>query len=110
MKLLSAVLIVVALFAVSALAQEGSSKWQTGTIIAVSPHEDSKNQDKTQYDISVKVDEMVYVVLYTAPTGSTTPMYRVGVSGPVLIEQDTMTSNDVMGRTNKMPILRREKG
>lgn len=91
-------------------AQTPQSKWQSGTITAVTPHAANQSSDanSNQYEVSVRVGDALYVVLYTAPPGSQTVRYRAGTSLQVLIEGDTLTFNDLLGRANKVPVLRRE--
>lgn len=96
---------------VSALfAQTQSSKWQAGTIIAVQPHAavDDADPERKQYDVSIRVGDTLYVVLYTAPPGSRSVEYRAGANLQVLVEKDTLICNDLLGRANKVPVLRRE--
>ncbi len=85
-------------------------KWQSGTITSVTTH-DTKGDDTSgvqQYEVSVKVGNDVYVVLYTPPQGSNTVRYRAGTSLQVLVANDTVTFTDLLGRANTLPILRRE--
>jgi hypothetical protein len=97
-------------FCVFALqAQSPQPKWQSGTITAVRPHAGAENNpDGNQYEVSVRVENTVYVALYTPPPGSRTAQYRAGTSLQVLIEGETLTFNDLLGRANKLPVLRRE--
>lgn len=85
-------------------------RWQSGTITSVKPHtaKDSNQPDTQKYDVSVKVGDESYVVLYTPPPGSNSVRYRAGTSLQVLISDDTLTFNDLLGRANKLPILRRD--
>src|SRR5689334_2260725 len=64
-----------------ALAQTSPSQWQPGTITAVTPHQAGSVEhasDTVRYDVSIKVGNTVYVVLYTPPNGSNTVEYRRG--------------------------------
>jgi hypothetical protein len=86
-----------------------TSKYQTGTITAVSAHASQAHDGGvTQYDVSVKVGDTLYVVLYTAHSGSGDPKFAVGTDKLVLVGSDTVTFNDVLGKTAVVPILRRE--
>lgn len=100
--------VVLSVFAL--LAQTPQPKWQSGTITAVRPHAtaQSGDPDRNQYEVSVTVGNTVYVALYTAPPGSQTVRYRAGTSLQVFIEGDTLIFNDLLGRANKLPILRRD--
>ncbi|HXZ79069.1 MAG TPA: hypothetical protein VEG30_04005 [Terriglobales bacterium] len=95
----------------SAFAQTSSTKYQSGTIMAVTAHQDTP-QDKAsgtpRYDVSVKVGNTLYVVLYTPPNGTTTVTYVAGRDLPVLVGAETITFySDLSGKT-EVPILRRE--
>ena len=89
---------------------QGSQTYQTGSIMEVKVHQpaaETENGDK-QYDISVKVGKTLYVVLYTAPSGSNAVEYRAGMDLPVSIQGDTMKFSDLLGRTQSVPILSRK--
>jgi hypothetical protein len=88
--------------------------YQAGTIVDVKPHQAAQPGDDTaqakkdetpQYDISVKVGNKVYVVLYTPPPGQNYPELGIGMDRTVLVDGDTMKVNDLLGRTRTMPIL-----
>ena len=106
-KCLSLILVIVSLLSVSA--QTESSRYQPGVITAVSPHPKAPGEDDAdgRYDVSIKVGDTVYVVLYTPPPGRTTVEYSVGLGLLVLIKGDTLTCNK-FDRTDDLPILRRE--
>jgi len=82
--------------------------YQVGTIVAVSPHrvEDS-DSSFARYDVSVKVGNTVYVVLYTPPLGTATVMYAAGRDLTVQVGEETLTANDGLGGTVQLPILSR---
>jgi len=104
-------LILICAVPLSAFCQEASSnKYQPGTIIAVQPHEDesTKSDSTARYDVSVKVGDTVYIVLYTPPKGANTVEYSPGRQVLVLVGNDSLTfNNKVFGKT-EAPILRRE--
>jgi hypothetical protein len=99
---------------VLALAQTPSPQWQPGTITSVTAHSNGPGErasDTAQYDVSVKVGNTVYVVLFTPPNGSNTVEYRRGFELLVLVGTDALTFNkkgDLSGATTKVPILRKE--
>lgn len=106
-KVLLAILL--CMVACSVFAQNSSSKWQSGTITLVEPHLATQDApDVRRYDISVKVGKTIYVVLYTTSASSDTVKYRAGLDLLVMVGKDTITFNDLLGRQNKVPILRRE--
>ena len=108
-KLLSLILLCTAVSSV--LCQTPSSVYQPGTITAVAPHEPATGQQKSdvvQYDVSVKVENTVYIVLYTPPLGMKTVEYSVGNEKLVLVKSDTLTFNSDLSGKTVVPILRRE--
>ena len=91
------------------LCQVPQSKPQVSTITAVHVHEKTAENgaDVVQYDVSLKVSDTVYVVLYTAPSGSKGVEYAVGQNVIVLIGSTSITVTR-LGRTSELPILSRE--
>ena len=104
------VLILTCVAAVSGFAQAPSSdQYQTGTITAVAPHQNGNASDSAaRYDVSVKVGNTVYTVLYTPPNGANTVEYSAGFDLLVLVGTDTLTFNSKLSGKTEVPILRRE--
>jgi len=78
--------------------------------MAVTRH-DGGSAEKTSartYDISVKVENTIYVVLYTQPPGTISPQYRTGLELPVLVGRNTIRFNDQLGRSQELPIISRK--
>jgi len=99
------------LAAVPLLGQTPSAQYQVGAIMKVSLHHDTSgaaNAHVPQYDVSVKVADTMYVVLYTQPSGSTGVQFAAGLQKLVLVGTDTITFNDVLGRSTVVPILQRQ--
>jgi len=96
-------------FAILAIAQSATSKYQPGTIMAVEPHASGPGEKASSrtYDVSVKVDNTIYVVLYTQPPGTISPLYRVGLQILVSVGSNTIKFNDQLGRSQELPILSR---
>jgi hypothetical protein len=61
----------------------------------------------TSYDISVRVGNTVYVVLYTPPLGDDTVRYVAGRDLLVLAGEETITYNDMLGNSLQVPIITR---
>jgi hypothetical protein len=57
-----------------------------------------------RYDVSVKVGDTIYVVLYTQPLGELPAKYAAGHELLVLVEKNTITYNDMLGRSLQVPI------
>jgi hypothetical protein len=93
------------LLTLSALGQS-TSKYQLAMITEVKPREgaSSSASDPVRYDVSVKVGDTIYVVLYTEPLGDLPAKYEVGRELLVLVGKNTITYNDVLGRSLQVPI------
>jgi len=87
-----------------------TSKYQPGTIMRVVRHQDGPEQhgDTAQYDVSVKVGNTTYVVLYTPPNGANGVEYSAGLGILVMVGRDTLTFNSKISGTTELPILSRE--
>jgi hypothetical protein len=95
-----------------ALSQRPTSKYQVGSITAVNVHQVAPDNVATvadAYDISVRVGDIVYLVLYTPPAGTYGVRQAAGHDLLVLVETDTITFNDLLGRTSQVPIVHRER-
>ena len=64
-----------------------TSKYQIATITEVKPRQLAEEgaSDTTSYDVSVKVGDTIYVVLYTPPLGELPPKYAAGREMPTPI-------------------------
>jgi len=88
-----------------AVCQSGA-KYQVGTITEVQVHQtdEAGASDTTSYDVSVKVGDTIYVVLYTPPLGEGTVKYAAGRDLLVLVGKSTIRYNDILGRSYDVPI------
>lgn len=75
-----------------------------GTITDVKTHQEASTTDAASYDVSVKVGETVYVVLYTPPLGEVTVKYVAGREMLVLVGKRTIRYNDIFGQSFEVPI------
>jgi len=103
--------IVICVTTLPALSQTPSSKYQVGTIVAVKQHEDAHpdaSSTATRYDVSVKVRDTIYVVLYTSPNSINAVQYAPGSDVLVLIGKDSLTISRKLDGTTEVPILRTE--
>ena len=89
---------------------QSPNKYQVGTITAVTPHKATAGADSsvTRYDVSLKVGDTVYVVLFTEPADSYGAKYRAGTELLVLVGSDTIKGHDMLGRPLEAPILSRK--
>ena len=86
---------------------ESRSKYEVATITDVKPHQaaDNKPSDPVRYDVSVKVADTVYLVLYTDTLGTSTIKYAAGRELLVSVGKDAITYNDILGRSQEVPII-----
>jgi hypothetical protein len=85
---------------------QSTSKYQIGLITEVKPRQAAGDgaSDPTSYDVSVKVGDTIYVVLYTQPLGELPAKYETGRELLVLVGKKTITYNDMLGRSLQVPI------
>ena len=85
---------------------QSASKWQVATITEVKPHPAAGENasDPITYDVSVKVGDTIYLVLYTTPLGEIPPKYAAGRDLLVFVGKNTITYNDMLGRSLQVPI------
>ena len=85
---------------------QSTSKYQVGTITEVKAHQaaGSAASDVASYDVSIKVGDTIYVVLYTPALGEGTVKYAAGRDLLVLMGKNTITYNDILGRSFAVPI------
>jgi hypothetical protein len=103
--------VIVIFVGVFAAVSQTSSKFQPGTITAVTAHQNAPGEaasNAARYDVSVKVGNTVYVVLYTPPNGAKSVEYSGGMSLLVLVGRNTLTFNSTLSGRTEVPILRRE--
>ena len=103
-------IILISICALASLGQTSSAKWQPGTIIAVDVHQNAPGEvgDATRYDVSVKIRNVTYVVLYSPRSGDNSVEYYRGLETLFLPGSDTLSFNSKTSGTIKMPILRQE--
>ena len=86
---------------------EPAAKYEVATITDVKTHQSDGNtgSDVVSYDVSVKVGNTVYLVLYTPPLGLTTVKYAAGRQLLVLVGKKTIRYNDILGQSLEVPII-----
>jgi hypothetical protein len=85
---------------------QSTSKYQVGTITEVKAHQATGSGvfDVANYDVSVKVGDTIYVVLYTPPLGEIMVKYAAGRDLLVLVGKNKITYNDILGQSYDVPI------
>jgi hypothetical protein len=86
---------------------ESGSKYEVATITDVKPHQAADNTPSgaVRYDVSVKVADTVFLVLYTDTLGTSTVKYAAGRELLVRVGKDAITYNDILGRSQEVPII-----
>ena len=87
-----------------------TSKYQIATVMAVKAHTMNAGADSSSpsFDVTVRVGETLYVVLFTPPYGIETVKYAAGAQVLVLVGEKTITYNDIAGNSIESPILSRK--
>src|SRR5215472_9521175 len=86
---------------------QSASKWQVGTITDVKIHQIAEKigaSDAANYDVSLKVGDTIYVVLYTPPLREETVKYATGRDLLVFVGKNTIRYNDILGQSRDVPI------
>lgn len=84
-----------------------SSEYEPGTIMNVVKRPGA-TAESPQYDVSVKVSNTLYTVLYTPPPGVNSVEYFRGFQILVLVKSNTLVFNSRVSGTTEVPIVRRE--
>ena len=98
---------VIGLAALPAALSQPSSDYQPGTIMKVVRHSGAP-ADNLQYEVSVKVSDTLYTVLYTPPPGVNSVEYSQGLQILVLVKDHSLVFNSRVSGTTEVPILGRE--
>ena len=86
---------------------QSTSKYQVATITEVKIHQSAEKvgaSDAASYDVSLKVGDTIYVVLYAPPLREVTVKYAAGRDVLVLVGKSTIRYNDMLGQTHEVPI------
>jgi hypothetical protein len=89
---------------------QAATKYQVGTITEVKAHQAAADgaAEVVRYDVSIKVGDTIYLLLYTPPLGMNTVKYAAGRDLLVLVGKDTITYNDLLGQSFEVPIVSRK--
>jgi len=107
----SLLLIIVCAVAWPALC-EPSAKYELATIVDVKPHQSAGNGSSSavaSYDVSVRVGDTIYQVLYTDTLGTGTVKYVAGREVLVHVGNSTISYNDILGRAQEVPIVSQKR-
>lgn len=79
--------------------------YQPGTITAVSVHGSAAENDNPQYDVTVRVQDTEYQVLFTPPSGSSGVKFSKGRTVLVKVGASKLAFRDFLGREFEAPIV-----
>ena len=101
LRLVSLLCILLAAF--PALCQS-AAKYQVGTITEVRSHQNAEvgASDAVGYDVSVKVADTIYTVLYTPTPAEQTVKYIAGRDVVVLVSDTTIQYIDILGQSHEL--------
>lgn len=80
---------------------------KVGTITEVHIHRNAEKvgaSNAPSYDVSVKVGNAIYVVLYTSPLREETVKYAAGRDLLAFVGKGTIRYNDLLGQSYEVPI------
>lgn len=103
------IMMLLLVFSTSLLAfSQSKPKYQAATILDVVPVQTSNDGGTASevYHISLTLNETVYVVRYVTEEGNS-PKYMAGMQLPVLVGEDTIKFNDLIGHSHEVPIVKR---
>jgi hypothetical protein len=89
---------------------QSASTYQVGTITAVKPHQSAveTGSDAVSYDVSLRVGDTIYQLVYTPPLGASSIKYAAGRNLLVLVGENTIRYNNIAGESFEVPIVSRE--
>jgi hypothetical protein len=85
---------------------QSTPKYQVGTITEVRSHQpaEADASDAASYDVSVKVGNTIYTVLYKPALREDTVKYIAGRDLVVLVGEKTIQYTDILGQSHELPI------
>src|ERR1051325_4526878 len=100
------------------IGQSNSPKYESALVLKVNKHQgpipknirdQAQDPSAVHYDVAIRVKATgaEYVLLYTPLPGKYGFQYSAGMDLLVLVEENTVTFNDMLGRSIKVPILSR---
>src|SRR5277367_259185 len=106
MRMLKAMSVILICGAAFPALSQSTTQYKVGTITAVQPHPSAagSNPSADSYDVSLKVGDTTYIVLYTPPYGLQTVRYATGREFMVVVGEKTITFNDTLGNSSELPI------
>ena len=105
-KMRKIMLMLLVCFISSLVFSQSTPKYQVATILNVVAVQSAHDAAPNVYHIAVKVDNTVYVVRYVPEDGNSVK-YMAGMQLPVLVCEDTIKFNDLLGHPHEVPIVKK---
>ena len=106
------VALIIVCVAASLLAQSAPQKYQSALIVKINKRQDpvseSGESPAERYEATFRVNDTDYVALYTPAPGVHGFQYLAGMTILILVEEKTITFNDILGRSITVPIISRK--
>jgi hypothetical protein len=90
---------------------ESPENYEVATIVDVKPHQSGTAASisaVSTYEVSLKVGQTIYLVLYTDTFGTGTVKYVAGREALVHVGTTSITYNDIVGQSHEVPIISRK--
>jgi hypothetical protein len=101
------VMLMLLVCSISSLAfSQSTPKYQAATVLNVVAVQSAHDEAPSVYHISVKLDDTVYVVRYVSEDGASVK-YLAGTQLPILVGEDTIRFNDLLGHSHEVPIVKK---
>ena len=85
-----------------------ASKYQPATITEVRVHQLGSGSNASSYDVSLRIGNTIYQVLYTPALDTNAVTYAAGREVLVLVKEKTIRYNDLLGQSFELPIVSRK--
>jgi len=85
-----------------------ASKYQPATVTEVKVHQLASGPNASSYDVSLRVGDTIYQVLYTPAIDTNSVTYAAGREVLVLVKEKTIRYNDILGQSFELPIVSRK--
>lgn len=104
--------ICICLFSLPAICEQPAN-YEVATILEVKVSKPvdataGRSLQATDYEVTARVGDTIYIVLYTDTLGTGVVQYAGGQQLLVHVGKDAITYNDILGRSQQVPIISRK--
>ncbi len=85
---------------------QSDSGYKAAQLLDVKPHQPATTQKS--YDLTVKMENTIFIVLYEPPDGSNLIESKTGQDFIAKVDGDIMKVNDLLGQSHSLKILSRK--